>query len=736
MDISWQDLERTVREIASTHWDCPAVAEEVSGVRCDAVLRPSPEEMIVIEISKERSLSKLRTDLAKFATIKSAHVPLGIVVRSYFVSSHDVSSLKVSGKSQNVNVMSVNEFRDLFVGKGEYDNQRGKSEFGSALDLDTNKNDTNDFVETRYFDRKTGQSHSIDDIVSLLSTSQNIVLLGEFGTGKSRCAREVFSKFSAANNFFPILTINLREHWGHQSFDLIVRSHLSAMGLSGLEDRAVRMVRNGMLPLILDGMDEIGSQSWSGEPERLRELRRRSLQGVRDLLRRSNKRGTLICGRAHYFSNDEEMLSCLGLDESAIILECPAEFTEAQANKYLQNNTKLKVFPAWSPRKPLICQLFSKLEHSQMEQLIAESDGEVDFFEKTLDAICVRETKIHPTIDAEVLKQIMLGIANIGRKKDEKNEEISQPEINEVFHEASGFSPLDEASSILQRLPYLGRVASGNGNRRFIDDYAMSGLRGIFLTNAFITSDKNVAEMNFRSPLGEFGSKFLGANNLIGDHAEKYVRFCNTRGNHQIAADYLCSSVAAGSGEINFARTPISNATIDSLELTDTLVKGLSISGTFIENLVLDNTIFEDSCISETAVLNVIGATNRDHLPDVFLDNCTFENFSSADNPSRISELDLTDAQKTLISMLRKLFLQPGSGREESALLRGKAAYWDRKVANDVIKLMISEGVVVKHKDQRGVLYKPNRRDTHRVNNILSLLNNSEDALWSLARSA
>lgn len=698
------------------------------------MLRPSPEEMIVIEISKENSLAKLRTDLAKFATIRGAEVPNGVVVRSYFISQSEVHSLKASGKAQKVNVMSIDEFRDFFVGKTEYDNQRRKSEFGSALDLDTNKNDENDFVPTKYRDRKTGQEHTVEDIVALLGSSNKIVLLGEFGTGKSRCAREVFSKFSTKSDFFPILTINLREHWGHQSFDLIIRSHLSAMGLSGLEDRAVKMVRNGMMPLILDGMDEIGSQSWSGEPERLRELRRRSLQGVRDLLTRSKKRGALICGRAHYFSNDEEMLSCLGLDETAIILECPAEFSEEQANKYLQNNTELSVFPEWSPRKPLICQLFSKLEHSQMRQLIDEASGEVDFFEKTLDAICIRETKIHPTIDEEVLKRIMLGIANIGRMKDEKHEEISQPEINEIFHKASGFSPLDEASSILQRLPYLGRVASGNGNRRFIDDYAVSGLRGIFLTNAFRTSDKKVAEMKFKSPLGVFGSKFLGANNLIGDQAENYVRLCNTRGNQQIAADYLCSSISASSGEIDFTRTPISNATIDSLELTDTSIVGLSISETFIDSLVLDGTVFENSVISDTAVVNVIGATNKDHLPSAFLETCTFENFSSADNPSRISELELSDAQKTLISMLRKLFLQPGSGREESALLRGKSGYFDRSVANDVIKLMISDGVVTKHRDNRGVLYKPNRRETRRVKNILSLLSNSDDVLWALTK--
>lgn len=327
----------------------------------------------------------------------------------------------------------------------------------------------------------------------------------------------------------------------------------------------------------------------------------------------------------------------------------------------------------------------------------------------------------------------MLGIANIGRQKDERSEEISQIEINKVFHDASGFTPLDEASSILQRLPYLGRVASGNGNRRFIDDYAMSGLRGLFLANAFRTSDKQVAEANFKSPLGAFGSQFLGSHKLIGQDAEKYVRLCNNHGNYQISADYLCSLIASASGEIDVTRTPVLNAVIDTLEFSDTLVKGLNIERTFIDNLILDGAIFEDSSISNSAVVNVQGVTNKDRLPEVISSDCSVENVSSADNSSRISELNLSNPQKTLVSMLKKLFVQPGSGRQESALMRGSSTYWDRDLADTIIKHMMKEGIVERFKDSRGVLYKPNRRHSHRVSTILSLLNNSKDSLWLLA---
>lgn len=576
--MNWQDFEDKVRRIAASKWNAPAKAEEIAGVRCDAVLRLSSDEIIVIEITQEKSLSKLRIDLAKLASIRTSLIPDGVVVRSFFISAHEVSSLRTTGKAQKVEVLSVKDFREKFVGKESYEHERTGVEFGSALDPDTNQSDASQFVETGYIEKTSGNVYSVNDIASFLSKGQKIILLGEFGTGKSRCAKEVFNIVSKDDLLFPTLAINLREHWGHQSFDLIIRSHLSSLGLSRLEDTAVRHARSGLLSFILDGIDEIGSQSWSGEPERLREIRRRSLQGVRDIISKLDGKGVLLCGRDHFFSNDEEMFTCLGLDQSAIVLHCPDEFSDAQAVEYLRRNTGLTEFPEWSPKKPLICQLFSKLEPTTMKNLIANSKGEIDFFEETFKAICKRETRIHPSIDAEILRKVLLGIAKSSRRRNEVNEEISPIEINEAFHQASGLTPLDEASSILQRLPYLGRVSSGSGNRRFVDDYAKSGLRGMALTEAFSTSDKSVADDNYQKPVGQFGAKFLGAHSLIGADAQKYARLCNSRGNTQIAADYLCSLIEASADSIDLSHLPIINASIDKLELVDLTIVGLDMS--------------------------------------------------------------------------------------------------------------------------------------------------------------
>ena len=54
----WQDLERRIRNIASNRWNCNATTETIAGVKCDCVLKPQPDEWIIVEITEESSLEK------------------------------------------------------------------------------------------------------------------------------------------------------------------------------------------------------------------------------------------------------------------------------------------------------------------------------------------------------------------------------------------------------------------------------------------------------------------------------------------------------------------------------------------------------------------------------------------------------------------------------------------------------------------------------------------------------
>jgi hypothetical protein len=61
---------------------------------------------------------------------------------------------------------------------------------------------------------------------------------------------------------------------------------------------------------LMDGFDELGFQSWTDDSEKIKTLRARSLEGVRDLIVRTGG-SVFISGRAYYFNNADEMWDCI-----------------------------------------------------------------------------------------------------------------------------------------------------------------------------------------------------------------------------------------------------------------------------------------------------------------------------------------------------------------------------------------------------------------------------------------
>ncbi|WP_439627221.1 hypothetical protein [Shinella sp.] len=218
--LDWAKLEDDVRTIAQTHWSAPCKPRTIHGVRCDGVIEVRRDYWVAIEISKSDTLEKLRTDLAKFAAIRLAQMADGIYTECLFITSGTTSSLKETGRSANVEVMSVSEFTERFVGSAEYAFIRNKQKFGSAVDPDTGTKDNTSFAEVQYIFGRTGRSADIKDISEHLEKRKKLILLGEFGSGKSRCVQEVFLALTKAEDMFPVVAINLRECWGLQSFDL------------------------------------------------------------------------------------------------------------------------------------------------------------------------------------------------------------------------------------------------------------------------------------------------------------------------------------------------------------------------------------------------------------------------------------------------------------------------------------------------------------------------------------
>lgn len=731
--MDWKALENRVRSIAEAKWSSTCRSEEICGVQIDGVLKVRSDYWILIEVSKSSTLAKVRTDLAKFGVVKPGLLAKGIYAECHFVTENSKHpSINVTAKEFNVETHTLESFANKYLGSKQYITERLKLPFGSAVIPESGTPDDTNYTPINYVDKK-GKKYTISDISDAIRAKKHVVLLGEFGTGKSRCLKEVFNNLIINDEEFAPMAINLRENWGINSMSLMVRNHLESIGFGeDVTGSVLKSIRSGGHPILLDGFDEIGSQSWSGEASRLVQTRRLSLQGVRDVISSSSENGLLITGREHYFSSEKEMLSCLGLDDRpCLILTCPEEFSEVEAKAYLSREAKDLALPDWLPRKPLVCQLLSKLEPAELQALNNGDESEVDFFDRVLDAVCRRETRIHGALDAAAIRAILLHLAQESRSQYEGQESLSPQEINDAFYAITGVAPIDESAQMLQRLPYLGRVGSGGVDRIFIDDYAKNGIRGLAASEALQQAVPHVRVQVWKQPLSDFGIRVL-AQKLDNNKAVlKYVSKCVDHGNSQLAADFVASRIS-NSGYYDFENLTIDNASISSIDFSGVTVENLTLLNIDFNNVSIEdakfNNVFIDHCI-----INVLSVANPSgSLPESFGVNCSVEDFRHALTTTSISGLPLSPSQKTLLAMIKKLFFQKGSGRKEEALLRGAEGYWDAKSAESIIGFMLRKGLISKYKGDSGLVYAPKRKYMKRMNLIIEQQKHSTDELWNL----
>ena len=101
------------------------------------------------------------------------------------------------------------------------------SPFGSSVNPLTGASDDTEYVHVKYLiDGRKGEI-TTGNIANYLREGRNVVLLGEYGSGKSRCIREVFRKLSetAEGDFCYPIAIDLRKSWGLRQSGELIRRH-------------------------------------------------------------------------------------------------------------------------------------------------------------------------------------------------------------------------------------------------------------------------------------------------------------------------------------------------------------------------------------------------------------------------------------------------------------------------------------------------------------------------------
>lgn len=747
MAANWKNLEDHVRGIAKLRWNAPCNPEHLNGVDFDGVVRVSADEIILIEITKERTLEKVRNDLNKIIPTKINLATQGVICRGYVVLDEEPTlSMTEAGKVSHIMVCSSQQFEQSFFDFPAYNALRIDFPFGSAVDSKTGENDPRNFIPIRYEDVDGNGSHSVSDLVAKLLRSAKIALTGDFGTGKSRCVREVYGQLSSKireAGAFPI-AINLRDHWSSSNALEVLAGHLGNIGLSSSIDNFVRLLNSGALILLLDGFDEIGAQSHDIRVDDRIALRRHAVRGVRDLIQRS-KAGVLVTGRSHFFDSDDEMLRSLGLlgtrDDTSVI-KVPDTFTHAEGEKYFRDLGIDAPLPAWLPRKPLVFQVLVELDKNDVARILKKDHGQFEFWGAFLNAVCVRESRgVGESIAPQTIRFILYELASKARYSDTFLGRLSPRNIDDAYERAVGTAPDQTGRQLLARMCALGRIEPESPDRQFVDYDVVDVLRAERLISDVIAMNSENTSSQWKQSLRTLGvihaasmARYFDLDSLCFSYLRKYGDTANTKRLGEIVAVLS----VFGDERLDFQSLQLSGSEIPILNLSSRVIANISIRESVIGLIMLqDSPIVESDgfSINDSLLTVVAGVTTQAGLP-VWIRNTDVIEFERLSNSARIKESSLSASQKLFLSIIHKIFFQSGSGREEASLLKGGYGQkYSPKLVESILKLLMREKTIERIKGDDGWVYKPVRRHTERMSRIKAELTLSEDVLWESVSS-
>lgn len=742
MAASWKNLEEYVRTIASLRWASPCRPEHIDGVDIDGVITLPNNQVVYIEITEERRLEKIRADINKLIPVRLSsfnvrqQVPLCYIV----MADLPTRSMIEMGKSAGINVVSKEHFESEFFDFRSYKNLRSSRPFGSAVDTD-GQNDSRSYVPVEYSEISGNRSLTADRIISSLKENNCIVILGDYGTGKSRLIREIFNATSEETQnigAFPF-AINLRDHWGARNSSEILSGHLGSLGFSQGFDNAMRLLNAGNLLLLLDGFDEIGAQSHDLRIENRRELRKNALAGVRDLINQT-KGPVLITGRSHFFDDDgAELLSSLGLStKRTTVLTAPDSFSPSEADIYLSKiGIKCKT-PEWLPRKPLIFQLIAELPAEDVEKILSRETGSFEFWGRFIHAITTRESLgVKGSITPSAIRDILITLAGISRHSDQFMGHFSPSEINKAYEKVLGSTPDPTGAQLLSRMCTLGRKDPETPNRQFIDANIVDVLRAEHLVLNIANLSPTETEKPWRQalrPIGLLhaasGIEYWG----LSQYCHSFLRKYATCRNQKILGEAVSVLSVISETALDFHSISLTNSNLPMLFFDNKTVNNLSIKNSEIGLLLLSPHVKHiNLSVASCFVDQISGASGKAGLPTWIIDTeaVTYENSTS--NSSQIKSSSIPAGQKILLAITHKIFFQKGSGREEGALYKGGYGHSETKFVQDILKKLMKEGIITSHKGDKGVVYSPVYKHLERMSKLKHEVTLSEDPLWTWA---
>lgn len=728
-----EEFESSVRRIARYLWpSAHGGARMINGQERDGYFE-TEECKYIIEATCDRKKAKAEKDANKIKTLIQAEKGKdGKPIVGYLITKDDPTAEQVevvrsirSRANLIINIMSFSQFEAKIIDIEDYIRLRNAYKFGSIYDpASGNYSDSLKYID--------GTARDADDsvwpaekIAHQIALGEHIVLIGDYGAGKSMTLREVFRILvklyrSRKTTKFPIY-INLREHQKQDDIDEILERHAKKLGFEN-KSSLVRAWNLGLCHLILDGFDEMMSAGINSRSTKMRDIRFRITAPIRSFIE-DNKVGSgiLIAGRQSYFDTDDERKKSLGADN--FIELSIGDFTQKQIDQYLEKNRFNVEVPNWVPSRPLLLGtlLVKGYINSFAQQHIQDP---AQGWNLLLDEIANREAKIERSLDPIAIRYFLETLAAMARNTDDGLGALGNDTIVKAFEIAFDYTPDEDTLVLLLRLPGLGYDPNDARIRKFIDRDFASVCAASFLFKSFdeFTGDRWGIIADTASNLSDLGISFLALR--CSEKTEKYAE--------KIITDMLATeNPYIQNDAINAAKIielPLNN---DNYYIRDAYIDFMYVSGDYdLHNIVYTRSFFNSiqfaddidaemiPVFNECCIVNAIGIEGN-KAEEIFK-SCTVDNIKSRlTTTSAIMSTTLATQVKVLISILKKIYIQKGSGRLESAFYRGLDTN-AKKYVEDILRLLCSEGMTSRYNRKGNNIYLPIKKHFSRVGKIIS----------------
>ena len=726
-------------------------SQMLDGAERDGVFL-SDEAVTIVEATVSRRVDKAQKDGAKLksACDVNASKYRYKAIKGYFVTQDEPTAEQravIQKLGPPLSAVSLAQLRSKLVDSHEYLALRERYPFGSARNPLTGDHiSLGTYIAQSLIpvgDASLVGQVTADDLASDLLGGKTRVLVGDYGAGKSMAIRHIHQRIAAqfkkgTTNSFP-LTLNLRDHQGQVEPEEAIRRHATKVGFDS-PGQLVRAWRAGDVTLLLDGFDEVATTGWLRRALDMKQIRRSSLELVRRLVDESPATaGLLLTGRRYFFDSVVELRSALGLNGRKSLIVSTDQLTEEQVAEFMTAHDWLGELPDWLPTRPLLLGYMAStraIEGVLGEEPIGADQG----WNVLLSSVAERESRIELGLDGATIRRVIERLATLARTRDSGVGPLHQQDLAQAFESVCGFPPDEGSYVVLQRLPGLGVDDFTDGARFFVDEDFVDAARAGDIVR-FAAAPGEVSEIeSMRGTVAPMRKLGVGVASWAAEElglSAGQLSLAATRLKKKHATDAFaldCLRIGGRLGTLPALDMEIHELEIDELGISggESDLGGLQFIDCIVN--VLDLTEYEGDTsfpsFVNSEIGTVLGAGAVSALPRDRFQNCNFAEFDPSAKTTRgiLAMPGLNVRQKVLLTILKKIYVQSGSGRKESALLRGLDASARQQVP-DVLQELVTDGLIVRSRAGGNFVYSSVRGRGGRVRGLLEAGSMSNDPI-------